>query len=65
MCALTSACRRLASVRIAHLGYYDVFNICTAMSAIEIALNRFGYPVEMGKGVAAAQAVLVERFPKV
>lgn len=50
-------------IRIAHLGYYDVFDICTAMSAVEIALNRFGYPVEMGKGVAAAQYVLAERFP--
>jgi len=50
-------------LRIAHLGYYDVFDICTAISAIEIALNRFGHPVEMGRGVAAAQAVLAERFP--
>ena len=50
-------------VRIAHLGYYDVFDICTAMSAIEIALNRFGYPVQMGAGVGAAQAVLADRFP--
>ncbi|GMR00540.1 MAG: alanine--glyoxylate aminotransferase family protein [Zetaproteobacteria bacterium] len=50
-------------IRIAHLGYYDVFDICIAISAIEIALNRFGHPVEMGRGVAAAQAVLAERFP--
>ncbi|MDX8411401.1 MAG: alanine--glyoxylate aminotransferase family protein [Mariprofundaceae bacterium] len=51
-------------IRIAHLGYYDVFDICTAMSAIEIALNRFGHPVEMGAGVAAAQSVLANRFPE-
>lgn len=50
-------------IRIAHLGYYDVFDICTAISAIEIALNRFSYPIKMGHGVAAAQAVLAERFP--
>jgi len=50
-------------MRIAHLGYYDVFDICTAISAIEIALNRFGHPVEMGRGVGAAQTVLAERFP--
>ncbi len=50
-------------IRIAHLGYYDVFDIVTAISAIEIALNRFGYPVEMGRGVAAAQGVLAGRFP--
>jgi len=50
-------------IRVAHLGYYDVFDITTAMSAIEIALNRLGHPVQMGAGVAAAQSVLVERFP--
>lgn len=50
-------------IRIAHLGYYDVFDITTALSAVEIALNRFGYPVKMGEGVAAAQNVLAERFP--
>ncbi|MDQ6986885.1 MAG: alanine--glyoxylate aminotransferase family protein [Mariprofundaceae bacterium] len=50
-------------IRIAHLGYYDVFDITTAMSAIEIALNRFGHPVQMGAGVAAAQTLLAERFP--
>jgi len=50
-------------IRIAHLGYYDVFDIIIAISAIEIALNRFGHPVRMGTGVAAAQAVLAGRFP--
>jgi len=52
-------------IRVAHLGYYDVFDVCTTMSAVEIALNRFGYPVQMGVGVAAAQNVLAERFTKV
>ncbi|TLS76723.1 alanine--glyoxylate aminotransferase family protein [Mariprofundus erugo] len=51
-------------VRIAHLGYHDVFDVVTAISALEIALNRFRYPVDMGKGVAAAQAILVGRFPE-
>ncbi len=50
-------------LRIAHLGYYDVFDIVTAISAIELALERFGHPVDMGRGVAAAQAVLADRFP--
>ncbi|MDX8401215.1 MAG: alanine--glyoxylate aminotransferase family protein [Mariprofundaceae bacterium] len=50
-------------LRIAHLGYYDVFDIVVAISAIEMALNRFGHPVAMGAGVAAAQDVLVGRFP--
>lgn len=52
-------------VRIAHLGYYDAFDITTAMSAIEMALAKFGHPVNMGAGVAAAQDVLLERFSKV
>ncbi|RMH52386.1 MAG: alanine--glyoxylate aminotransferase family protein [Zetaproteobacteria bacterium] len=52
-------------VRIAHLGYYDVFDIVTAISAIEMALDRFGADVEMGRGVAAAQRVLAGRFPRV
>jgi len=52
-------------IRVAHLGYYDVFDVCTTMSAVEIALNRFGYPVQMGAGVAAAQSVLADRFAKV
>ncbi len=50
-------------IRIAHLGYYDVFDVTLAMSAIEMALDRFHQPVQMGAGVAAAQSVLVERFP--
>jgi len=50
-------------IRIAHLGYYDVFDIVMAISAVEIALNRFGQLVKMGQGVSAAQAILTERFP--
>ncbi|MDQ6950926.1 MAG: alanine--glyoxylate aminotransferase family protein [Mariprofundales bacterium] len=52
-------------LRIAHLGYYDLFDVIIALSAIEMALDRFGAPVTLGAGVAAAQAVLVNRFPRV
>ncbi len=52
-------------IRVAHLGYYDVFDICITMSAVEMALYRFGYPVNMGAGVAAAQRILSERFAPV
>ncbi len=52
-------------LRIAHLGYYDAFDIVTAISAIEMALHRFGHPVDMGQGVAAAQQVLLQRCPEV
>lgn len=50
-------------LRIAHLGYYDVFDVITALSAIEMALNRFGHDFHMGSGVAAAQHILANRFP--
>lgn len=48
--------------RIAHLGYYDTFDIIIAISGIEMALKKFGHPVELGKGVAAAQEILLERY---
>ena len=51
-------------IRIAHLGYYDTFDVVIAISAIEMALDKFGHPVEHGKGVAAAQKVLKERYCK-
>jgi aspartate aminotransferase-like enzyme len=43
--------------RIAHLGYFDDYDIIIAVSAIERALAEMGYPVEFGKGLGAAQAV--------
>jgi aspartate aminotransferase-like enzyme len=42
--------------RIAHLGYYDELDIITILSALEMTLHRCGYSLELGKGVAAAQA---------
>lgn len=44
--------------RIAHLGYFDDFDVLTAVNAIEMTLNDLGYPVPRGKGVAAAQEIL-------
>jgi aspartate aminotransferase-like enzyme len=49
-------------VRIAHLGYFQNFDIIIAMSALEMALHEFGQPVEFGRGVAAATEVLKEEF---
>lgn len=49
-------------IRIAHLGYYDTFDIIIAISAIEMALHKLGHKVELGKGVAAAQQILMERY---
>jgi len=49
-------------VRIAHLGYVDTFDTIIAIAAIEMALKKFGHAVELGKGVAAAQAILLEAY---
>ncbi len=49
-------------IRIAHLGYVDTFDTIIAISAIEMALKKFGHAVELGKGVAAAQNILLEAY---
>ena len=49
-------------VRIAHLGYVDTFDTIVAIAALEMALKKFGHNVEMGKGVAAAQEILLEAY---
>jgi aspartate aminotransferase-like enzyme len=50
-------------VRIAHLGYIGTFDTVTAVAALEMALKRFGHPVELGRGVGAAQAELMAALP--
>ena len=49
-------------LRIAHLGYVDTFDILVAISAVEMGLKKFGHPVQFGKGVAAAQEILMEVY---
>lgn len=49
-------------VRIAHLGYVDTFDVVVAISSLEMALHKFGHKVEFGKGVAAAQKILVTAY---
>jgi aspartate aminotransferase-like enzyme len=40
--------------RIGHIGYYDIFDITTALAAVELLLVEQGADVERGAGVAAA-----------
>lgn len=47
-------------IRIAHVGYMGVFDVIVAVSALEMGLKRFGFPVKFGQGIAAAQEVLME-----
>jgi aspartate aminotransferase-like enzyme len=41
--------------RIAHMGYYDQFDVLVVIGAVELALKDLGAPVKVGEGVAAAQ----------
>jgi aspartate aminotransferase-like enzyme len=49
-------------VRIAQLGYIGEFDIIIALSSLEMALSKFGADIELGKGVAAAEAILIDSF---
>jgi serine---pyruvate transaminase len=44
--------------RIGHLGYADDWDVLAAIAAVERALAEQNHPVELGKGVAAAERVL-------
>ena len=43
--------------RIGHCGYFDAYDIIATIAATELALESLDYPVELGKGVGAAQRV--------
>jgi aspartate aminotransferase-like enzyme len=51
------------AIRIAHVGYMGAFDVITAIAALEMALRKFGAEIPFGKGVAAAQEVLMEALP--
>ena len=40
--------------RIGHIGWFDVFDVTTALAAIELVLDELGAPVERGVAVTAA-----------
>ena len=47
-------------IRIAHVGFMGAFDVITAISALEMALRKFGAEIPFGRGVAAAEEVLME-----
>jgi aspartate aminotransferase-like enzyme len=51
-------------IRIAHVGYMGAFDVITALAALEMALRKFGVEIPFGRGVAAAQEVLIEALPQ-
>lgn len=44
--------------RLAHLGYFDTFDVIVGLSATEMTMKDLGGPVALGKGVAAAEEIL-------
>jgi aspartate aminotransferase-like enzyme len=40
--------------RIGHIGYYDVFDITTALAGVELVLAEMGADIERGAAVTAA-----------
>jgi aspartate aminotransferase-like enzyme len=46
--------------RLAHLGYADRFDVTLVISALEMVLSELGYNLELGRGVAAAEKILME-----
>ena len=40
--------------RIGHIGYYDIFDMTTALAALEAALVEAGADIERGVGVSRA-----------
>jgi aspartate aminotransferase-like enzyme len=46
--------------RIGHIGYYDVFDIATALAAVELGLADLGADVERGVAVTRALDVYAE-----
>lgn len=44
-------------LRVGHCGYFDAYDIISTMAAMELALEAQDYPLELGKGVGAAQKV--------
>ncbi|MGQ0668220.1 MAG: pyridoxal-phosphate-dependent aminotransferase family protein [Actinomycetota bacterium] len=46
--------------RIGHLGYYDRLDMIRGLAALEITLERMGYPVKRGAAVAAAEDIFAQ-----
>jgi aspartate aminotransferase-like enzyme len=47
-------------VRLAHMGYMGRFDVIVGLSALEMMLHDMGAKIELGKGVAAAQKILLK-----
>ncbi len=48
--------------RIAHMGYFDFMDMVQVIAGLEMALNKIGFEVELGKGVKKAQEIFLENM---
>ncbi len=46
-------------VRIGHMGYTDELDVIAGLAGLEMVLAELGFEVEPGRGVTAAQQVLM------
>jgi aspartate aminotransferase-like enzyme len=46
--------------RVSHMGFYDLLDMVSAMSAVELALHDFDWEFERGAGVGTVQRVYME-----
>lgn len=49
--------------RISHMGYADKLDAPFALTVTEMVLKELGHPIELGKGVAAAQEIILNEWP--
>jgi aspartate aminotransferase-like enzyme len=49
--------------RIGHIGWYDEFDIATALSAVELVLGELGAPIERGAAASRSLEVYGEGTP--
>ena len=54
---------KTAIFRIGHIGWYDEFDIATALSAVELVLGELGAPIERGVAASRALEVYAEGAP--
>jgi serine---pyruvate transaminase len=47
--------------RLAHLGYMDKYDTIAAIAAVETVLRQLGYKADLGKGVAKAEEMLLDK----
>jgi aspartate aminotransferase-like enzyme len=50
--------------RIATLGSYDIFDVVTVLTGVEITLRELGYDLTLGKGIGAALEILKDPIPE-